>query len=152
MLFYRAPVVEQLKMQVKRISMAEYEANHYDKENLQSAGLFLYFFCIFHLHLGKVSSGYSKYIIVLLSFFLATPLGFISVSHDAVLEHVRKLVNNLLEQQSAGRSTSPIGQHSGGSPPSNGGDVDKLGSDWCFIDCKSCLFPYLFLTVSLIIF
>ncbi|XP_046651629.1 eye-specific diacylglycerol kinase-like isoform X4 [Daphnia pulicaria] len=97
-----APVVEQLKMQVKRISMAEYEANHYDKENLQSA---------------------------------ATPLGFISVSHDAVLEHVRKLVNNLLEQQSAGRSTSPIGQHSGGSPPSNGGDVDKLGSDWCFIDC-----------------
>ncbi len=43
MLFYRAPVVEQLKMQVKRISMAEYEANHYDKENLQSAGLFLYF-------------------------------------------------------------------------------------------------------------
>ncbi|EFX67242.1 hypothetical protein DAPPUDRAFT_203757 [Daphnia pulex] len=68
-----APVVEQLKMQVKRISMAEYEANHYDKENLQSAGLFL--------------------------------------------------------------STSPIGQHSGGSPPSNGADVDKLGSDWCFIDC-----------------
>lgn len=47
MLFYRAPVVEQLKMQVKRISMAEYEANHYDKENLQSAGLFLYFILSF---------------------------------------------------------------------------------------------------------
>jgi hypothetical protein len=46
-LFHRAPVVEQLKMQVKRISMAEYEANHYDKENLQAAGLFLpYFTCI----------------------------------------------------------------------------------------------------------
>jgi len=83
-----------------------------------------------------------------LSIFLATPLGFISVSHDAVLEHVRKLVNSLLEQQSAGRSTSPIGQHSGGSPPTNGGDVDKLCADWCFIDCKSSLFPIKLLHIS----
>lgn len=35
---YRTPVVEQLKMQVKRISMADYEAHHYDKEALQMAG------------------------------------------------------------------------------------------------------------------
>ncbi|KAI9559723.1 hypothetical protein GHT06_013728 [Daphnia sinensis] len=95
-----APVVEQLKMQVKRISMADYEANHYDKENLQAS---------------------------------ATPLGTISVSHDAVLEHVRKLVNNLLEQQAVGTSSSPVGP--GGSPPTNGGEVDKLCPDWCFIDC-----------------
>lgn len=33
-------MVEQLKMQVKRISMADYEANHYDKENLQASGAF----------------------------------------------------------------------------------------------------------------
>ncbi|XP_045030241.1 diacylglycerol kinase zeta isoform X3 [Daphnia magna] len=97
-----APVVEQLKMQVKRISMADYEANHYDKENLQAS---------------------------------ATPLGSISVSHDAVLEHVRKLVNHLLEQQAVGTSSSPVGPHGGGSPPTNGGDVDKLCPDWCFIDC-----------------
>ncbi|XP_057365189.1 eye-specific diacylglycerol kinase-like isoform X3 [Daphnia carinata] len=97
-----APVVEQLKMQVKRISMADYEAHHYDKENLQAS---------------------------------ATPLGTISVSHDAVLEHVRKLVNNLLEQQAVGTSSSPVGPHGGGSPPTNGGDVDKLCPDWCFIDC-----------------
>lgn len=39
LLYCRAPVVEQLKMQVKRISMANYEAHHYDKEVLQEAGL-----------------------------------------------------------------------------------------------------------------
>lgn len=81
----------------------------------------------------------------------ATLLGTISVSHDAVLEHVRKLVNGLMESTGSGggpqRSLSPPGlggsqQHQQqpgrtGSPPLVNGDmVEKLGSDWCFIDCK----------------
>jgi hypothetical protein len=31
-------VVEKIKIQVKRVSMADYEAHHYDKETLQAAG------------------------------------------------------------------------------------------------------------------
>ena len=34
----RTPVVEKIKIQVKRVSMADYEAHHYDKETLQAAG------------------------------------------------------------------------------------------------------------------
>ena len=34
----RAPIVETLKMNVKRISMADYEMHHYEKEALQSSG------------------------------------------------------------------------------------------------------------------
>lgn len=98
--FYPTPVlVEPLKMQVKRISMPDYELHHYDKEALQAS---------------------------------ATPLGQISVSHDAVLEQVRKLVNGLLDAGAGPRS--PTGRI--GSPPLNGDlVVDKLGAEWCFIDC-----------------
>lgn len=62
------------------------------------------------------------------------------MSHDAVLENVRKLVNGLFEQQSsgAGPNVSPMGQ---GSPPA-ADQVDKLGADWCFIDCESLPFNY----------
>lgn len=135
----RAPVVEQLKMQVKRISMADYEANHYDKENLQASGSFPSIFeLIFRNHVSKTPPQYEHLFLVWYATRIATPLGSISVSHDAVLEHVRKLVNHLLEQQAVGTSSSPVGPHGGGSPPTNGGDVDKLCPDWCFIDCTYC--------------
>jgi len=68
---------------VKRITMTEYERNHYDKEALQES---------------------------------AQAIGEIDVSQEAVLEHVRKLVNELLEATNQKMS--------------NAG-----GIDWCFIDC-----------------
>lgn len=64
-------------------------------------------------------------------------MGQISVSHDAVLEQVRKLVNGLLD---AG-PRSPTGRI--GSPPLNGDlVVDKLGAEWCFIDCNLIFFKF----------
>lgn len=66
------------------------------------------------------------------------------MSHDAVLEHVRKLVNGLLDaaQQQTGINASPTAQQPqqriGSPPPPLNGEsmTDKMGSDWCFIDCK----------------
>lgn len=44
----RAPVlVEPLKMQVKRITMADYEVHHYDKETLQASGGSSFYICSF---------------------------------------------------------------------------------------------------------
>jgi len=37
----RAPIVETLRMHVKRITMADYELHHYEKEALQAAGSFI---------------------------------------------------------------------------------------------------------------
>lgn len=109
-------------MQVKRISMPDYELHHYDKEALQASGFYFLFFFIF--------KDFFKYFYYL---NIATPLGQISVSHDAVLEQVRKLVNGLLDAGPGPRS--PTGRI--GSPPLNGDlVVDKLGAEWCFIDCK----------------
>lgn len=55
------------------------------------------------------------------------------MSRDAVLEHVRRLVNNVFEQANDPNKNQ---QQSLESPSANGGDIDKLLMDWCFIDCE----------------
>lgn len=63
---------------------------------------------------------------------LAHPLGVVAVSRDAVLEHVRRLVNNLLEQPGDVNKNASLE-----SPSTNGSDsMDKMLMDWCFIDCN----------------
>lgn len=69
----RAPIVETLRMHVKRISMADYEVHHYEKEALQAAGWSISFpFLIFNLTF-LLASKLTSFPLLFLYLFLFDP-------------------------------------------------------------------------------
>uniref|UniRef100_A0A3B4EVW4 Diacylglycerol kinase n=1 Tax=Pundamilia nyererei TaxID=303518 RepID=A0A3B4EVW4_9CICH len=102
------PVPEKLQIRVNRISMAAYEALHYDKDQLKEA-------CKCE---GLVICKVAAVLPV-----KSLPLGVITVPGDSDLEtcrlHIDRLQDNLEQVQRESLSSH------------------KLSMKWCFLDCKS---------------
>uniref|UniRef100_A0A667ZI79 Diacylglycerol kinase n=1 Tax=Myripristis murdjan TaxID=586833 RepID=A0A667ZI79_9TELE len=115
------PVPEKLQIRVNRISMAAYEALHYDKDQLKEACDALY-----HLH----TVGFQ----IVYLFIISTPLGVIIVPGDSDLEtcrsHIERLQDNLDQVDTA------TGQVEAATVSAECLSSQKLSPKWCFLDCK----------------
>uniref|UniRef100_A0A669BBH3 Diacylglycerol kinase n=1 Tax=Oreochromis niloticus TaxID=8128 RepID=A0A669BBH3_ORENI len=113
------PVPEKLQIRVNRISMAAYEALHYDKDQLKEATCYTFLTLTF-------------------MFPAALPLGVITVPGDSDLEtcrlHIDRLQDNL-EQRRGSQYT-----HGDGESLSS----QKLSMKWCFLDSRCVLMCRLF--------
>uniref|UniRef100_A0A8C9ZKP2 Diacylglycerol kinase n=1 Tax=Sander lucioperca TaxID=283035 RepID=A0A8C9ZKP2_SANLU len=114
-------VPEQLQIRVNRISMAAYEALHYDKDQLKEA-------CESALYFTNVSvvEGLREG---------ATPLGVITVPGDSDLETCRLEVIDGLKELKCFFCLSLLLQD-GDAMKDDSLSSHKLSMKWCFLDCK----------------